>query len=309
MTNNNKSAVNRSKNNPENYLIYQYLCEKDLQKLTDEEFLALREKFQLPSVLGGTYEYELFADNGFDSKGLQGDKTLLQVYRRAIAAHWWYFRCLKKYSDIFRLCRDLNAVNIYDIGCGDKLQAFLLINYPEMSYTGIDPRIFHDNFDGFKADTGEINALFYEFTNSDRIYYVNKAYPYDFMVEPNNIAVMLNSVTQTTDEKIKELAGHLTRDFERIIITLPFKEFIWKGNDIKEIVYKNVKLWTDPYEKYLRLYEKAMPEYKFYKIGEPNIVFATKVYKDINILKSKYTIADGKILMGVVDWNDGVIYD
>ncbi len=296
--------TDRSKNSVRNYLIYQYLYEKDLQTLTDEEFAVLQKKFRPPTVHGGTYEYELFAENGLNSRGLQGDKNLLRIYNRAIAGQYYYFHCFKYYSDIFRFCRDLNVVNIYDIGCADRLQAFLLINYPEMSYTGIDPRIFHDNFDGFKADTAEINALFYEFTGSDRIYYVNKAYPYDFMVEPNNIAVMLNSVTQTTEEKIKELAGHLTRDFERIIITLPFKEFIWKGKDIKEIVYKNVKLWADPYEKYLRLYEKAMPEYKFYKLGEPNVVFATKIDNDETILNRKYTLADGRILMGVVDWRN-----
>lgn len=307
MTDNNKSTADRSKKKSENYLIYQYLCEKDLQKLTDEEFLILQDKFKLPSTTGGTYEYLLFTDNGFRAKGLQGDKTLLQVYRRAIAAHWRYFDCFQKYSDIFKLCRYLNAVNIYDIGCGDSLQALLLIRNQEMSYTGIDPRIFHDDFDGFKADTAEINELFYEFTGSDRIYYVNKAYPYDFTVEANNIAIMLNSVTQKSEEKIEELAGHLTHDFERIVITLPFKEFVWKGKNIKEIVYKNVKLWENPYDKYLKLYEKAMPKYKFYKIGEPNIVFATRIENDINILKSKYTVADDKILRGIVDWSDSVI--
>lgn len=301
MMDKNKPTVDRSKNKLANYLIYEYLREEELQKLTDDEFAVLQEKFKLPCIPCGTYTLELFTENGFDAKGLQGDKTLLQIYRRAMAANVIYLDCFYRYTGVFKLCHALGAANVYDIGCGNQLQSLLLIGYPEMSYTGIDPNIFHDHVDGFKADTAQINELFREFTGSDRIYYVDKAYPYDFTIEPNNIAILLCSLTPSTEEKLKKLAGRLSNDFERIIMTLPLREFAWAGKDIKEIVYKDVELWADPYEKYIKLWKKAMPDYKFYKVSDRNIVFATKVSRDIKKLERKYTIINDCILTGMID--------
>lgn len=44
-----------------------------------------------------------------------------------------------------------------------------------------------------------------------------------------------------------------------------------------------------------------MPDYKFYKVSDQNIVFATKVSRDIKKLERKYTIINDCILTGMID--------
>ncbi len=294
-----QKKLDRSSKNMDNYTIYQYFTEEDLAPLTDKEFALLQKKLP-PNTLpfGGTSAFYNFTENGFRAEGLQGDKQLLQVYRRAVAANHFYFDCLYRYTGVFKLCRRLGIKNIYDIGCGSGLQAFLLMKYPDVSYTGIESAPFRNPVDGFKTDAAQLNALFYSFTGSDRIYYVDKSYPYDFTPEPNNIAILLYTMM---NREIEPFAADLSRDFERIIITLPKSEFAWKGKNIKEIVYRDVELWSDPFDKLLTRWKKAMPNYHFYQIREQNVIFATKIPDDDAKIKQNYTLINNNILTGAID--------
>ena len=44
-----------------------------------------------------------------------------------------------------------------------------------------------------------------------------------------------------------------------------------------------------------------MPDYKLYKVSDQNIVFATKVSRDIKKLERKYTLINDCILTGMID--------
>lgn len=295
-----QKKVDRSQNKTANYLIYKYLKKEDLVKLTDEEFAVLQTKLKLPESPIGSSSIYFFTEDS-NVQGFQGDKTKLNVYKRAIAARQHYFDCFYRYSQVFGLCRTLNIVNIYDIGCGSKLQSLLLMGADEMNYTGIDSYIFHDVVDGFRAPPEYINELFQKFAGSDRIYYVQSEYPYNFTIEKNNIAILLYTMMTSDKNRIKKLADNLSHDFERVVLNIPFSEFNLTGMKAKDIVYNDVEIWKNPFEECYSMWKRTMPDYEFYKIGEPNIIFATKNSRDRKKLEKNYTIIKDKILTGIVN--------
>lgn len=206
--------------------------------------------------------------------------NMLCVAKRACAANMIYFNRLLRYAQIFSLCRKLDITNIYDIGCGSKLQSFLLLPSLYTNYTGIDPNIFHDPADDFHADPEWVNGLFREWTGCDRIRYIQEKYPCRLDIRQNNIAILFYALITDREDIIKNLAQHLAKDFERVFLTLSSTQ----------------PVPSDTFEAQLDLWKKSMPEYEFFKIGEPNLVFATRIPVDAKLLAEKYTVIDHRIL-------------
>jgi len=301
----------RSIDNPKNSNIYKYFKDEELAQLTDEEFEILQKKITLPyrttsASFRATFVdfYESYEGNNFKPNGLDGDATKLNVYKRIMAANMNYFSCFYRYSRIFSLCRALGVTNIYDIGCGSQLQAFLVMYAPDMNYTGIDPNIFGDYPDDFFPDPDYMNELFEQFNGNDKIKYIKGAYPVDLTVAENNIAACINvgSIANAVDnEKGKNIVEALTKDFERIALNVPERELSLAGMTIKDIIYNDVDVWVNPFEKYYGLWKEAMPDFAFYRIGEPNLIFGTRIADDREKLEKKYTLIGDQVLTGIVD--------
>ena len=295
--------VDRAKNNARNSVIYRYFKEEDIAQLTDEEFEILQTKTKMTIASAPIRaSFHDFSESS-DASGLKGDETTLNIFKRAMAAHSMYFPCFENYSRVFSFCRSLGVANLYDIGCGNQLQAFLLMEAPEMNYTGIDGDIFCHYPDNFMADPDYINGLFEEFTGSGRIRYVKERYPCDLAVAENNIALFLYCFfgIDSDGKKWKNAAAALSRDFERVLFNLPFMEYNLTGMDARDIIYNEVEVWTNPFEKYYDMWKNAMPDFEFYRIGEPNFVFGTKFPEDREKLEKRYTLADNKAMTGAID--------
>lgn len=114
------------------------------------------------------------------------------------------------YSQIFGLCKVLGIKHIYDIGGRNWQPAFLLIDFPNIYYTGID---CHD------IDYDYLNRLFAEYKN---IKFQYAYYPFDITPTSNNIAVSHYAIGTilVDEEKIKNTTAALSKDFERILINI-----------------------------------------------------------------------------------------
>ena len=110
------------------------------------------------------------------------------------------------YACIFDLCGFLEIKNLYDIGCGYGSQARLLTWYPELNYTGID------------LSVSESTKVLYTEIFGSRFKLQEAEYPYLIMSPENNIAVSVCSMTNGEDKE--RIAIALSRDFERIIISI-----------------------------------------------------------------------------------------
>jgi len=301
----------RSKNNRKNLNIYKYFKEEEIAQLTDEEFEILQAKANLPHLTtSASFRasfvdfYESYEGNDFKPGGLDGDATRLNVFKRLIAANLNYFPCFYRYARIFSLCRALGAANIYDIGCGSQLQAFLLMYAPEMNYTGIDPYIFEDYPDNFFPEPAYINELFEQFNGSGKIKYIKEAYPCDLAVAENNIATCISVGvigSAVGDEKRENIVEALKKDFERILLDVPFREFNSTGINIKDIIYNEAGVWVNPFEKYYSLWKNAMPGFEFYRIGERNFILGTKIAGDRERLEKRYALIDDRVMTGAID--------
>jgi len=198
----------------------------------------------------------------------------------------------------------LEAANLYDIGCGSQLQALFLMYAPEINYTGIDPHIFEDYPDNFFPDLDYINELFKKLTGNGRIKYIKETYPCDLTAAENNIAVCgsVGSVRGAAgDESKKDTVAALARNFERIMLNVPESEYNLTGMNIRDIVYNEVEMLVNPFEKYYDLWKNAMPNFEFYRIGEPNFIFGTRISGDREKLEKNYTVIGDRILTGAVD--------
>lgn len=153
----------------------------------------------------------------------KGDEQALNSYIKLKSVkklQLWY-----DYLKIFGFCRALGITNLYDIGCGNSHQALLLSGFPNIYYTGID-----SNYD-FKS----LNSLFSEFSNNIR--FQQAEYPFEIISPKNNIAISqyaLGALTQMrkSDDSIKNTAKTLSRDFERILISINTESdcfSIWKA--------------------------------------------------------------------------------
>ena len=159
------------------------------------------------------------------------------------------------YSRIFGLCKTLGITNIYDIGGRNWQPSFLLIDSPDINYTGID---CHD------IDYEYLNGVFEEHKN---IKFQKAYYPFDIMAAGNNIAVSHYAMGTllTEEESIKIAAAALSKDFERILI--------------------NIK------REWLHIWETGLAEFRLYTVDckgdakERPLVLGTKFPEEIDKLK------------------------
>ena len=298
----NEGNGKRSRSDPLNVNIYRYLKEDDLAQLTDEEFEILRTKLK-PIASAPVCAFFHDFTEGSDAIGLRGDETEVNIFKRAMASHRAYHPCFANYSRVFSFCRRLGVANLYDIGCGNQLQAFLLVHAPEMSYTGIDRDIFNDFPDNFVADPGYINELFGRFVGNGRIKHIKETYPYDLAVSENNVAILLNCFCRIDSdrEEWENAAAALSRDFERVLLNTPLKEYNLAGMGARDIVHGEVEAWANPFERHYGMWKNALPGFEFYRIGEPNLIFGTRVSGDGEKLKKHYAISGDRVMAGVVD--------
>jgi hypothetical protein len=114
-----------------------------------------------------------------------------------------------------------------------------------------------------------------------RIRYIRGHYPeFELDVQPNNIAIACYSLTMYhEEEEIRKMVEALTRDFERILFNIHFRDSnvveCWRNSD-----------WTG---------------YEIYPIGPEGFLFVTKNPEDIRKLKEFYPFEDGRFLTGIDD--------
>jgi hypothetical protein len=188
------------------------------------------------------------------------------------------FDC-SKYAQIFGLCRLLGVANIYDIGCGANGQAFLLENYSDMFYTGID---CDENI-----DFAYINKLFAEAYN-ERIKFQKVNYPFVMTPQSNNIALCCSSLFPS-----KNITEALSRDFERVFIS-----FLYKSNEDNDECFK--------------MWENELSNFKLCKMGyycvggwqSSYLIFGTRFPKEISMLDlMEYDFNDDRFILEYVDVN------
>ena len=310
--------VNRSKTYSLNRNIYQYFKEEDISALTDEEFAVLQKKLKSGSTTKSSIR-AAFVDffEGYEGDEIQGngDSTDHRIYKRKLMADNPHRpECFHRYERIFALCYALGVTNLYDIGCGNQMQAFMLAYDPDIHYTGIDNTIFQDFYDEFFADPEYVNKLFEEFVGSDRIKYIKERYPCELEISENNIGISLFVGMDRTFDDVEKIAEFYSRDFERVVFNVFTKKLNSKipEMDIKDIVYNDVDVWTNTFEETYSFWKKVMPDYEFYRLSNSTLwhfIFATKIPEDKEKLAKRYTVIDDQILTGVFDttWYDGLL--
>ncbi len=289
--------MNRSKE--ANILIYRTFTEEELLQLSDTEFETLQKKFNFYHLQAVPPSFNKFYEE-HNIEETKKSPVVWNVYKRKLSAETSRFSCLDRYARIFSLCRTLGVRNIYDIGCGHNLQAFLLIETPDLHYTGIDNRL-HAPFENFQPDSEELNKMFKEFTGSDRIRFIKATFPCELSVNPNNIAVGIGSLKSPVAGE-KKTVEVFNQDFDRILIDVPTKKLNIRGMSAKEIVCNNIQIYENPYNEYFELWESVMPDFEFFKLGgHLNYIFATRVSKDKEKLAQKFTINGKHISAGLFD--------
>ena len=129
-------------------------------------------------------------------------------------------------------------------------------------------------------NTHKTNELFEEI-DAGKIRFQEGEYPFDITPPENNIAVSCFAVcngdkVEKDRELLKNIADSLSRDFERIIITV--------GRD------------------YFEIWKNELTDFELYKIGDLNhliMIFGTKFPEDISKLKERYKYVDNQFITGI----------
>lgn len=202
-----------------------------------------------------------------------GDTAALDMYvklksaKNALGLDFYGPYAYENYAQVFGLCRCLGITNLYDIGCGNALQAFLLLSHQNIFYTGIDMCL----------DFAHINETFSKICG-ERIKFQKAEYPFEITPAVNNAAISCYAIGMeaSEDQSIKKIAGALSKDFERILMNI---------ND------KNFKIW-----------ENQLSDFTLHKIGNGNFVFGTKFPEDVDRLnKMHYNCYDSRFTIGVAN--------
>jgi len=301
--------VNRDRNYSDNEYIYLYCKEHEVEKLTDEEFAVLQQKLKCTHTQSCTGNLEFHQFESGKNTAEMSDEDL-GLYRRIAASSPFLFNTVYEYSKVFTFCANLGIANLYDIGCGNRMQGLMLMYAPEMTYTGIDPHLFHDPFTDFEADVGYVNDRLAQFQNwqydSDRIFYIEKSYPCELEIERNNIAVMLymGMDIEKNPQTFKKLTQALSEDFERIFKNLTQTELaikLIKNTPVRDIVSGKVEVRKDVFAERLSEWKRTMPGYTFFTLGN-GYIFGTKNERDIKKLQANYTISKkNEITAGLMD--------
>jgi len=291
------SIVNRDIKNPYNALIYKYFKPEEVEDLTDSEFAVLQKKFKplIISDSGSLYKFQ----HGLNAEGINGDEAVLAIYRRSIAAHHFYFDCFQRYSRVFSICYRLGTKHLYDIGCGHQMQGFLAVDVPEITYTGIDTDIYKDYLENFECEPEFVNSYFEKFTGCDRIKYIKDKYPCTLDIKENNAAVLLGVFVP--EKEIHDFGTALAHDFERVVISIPRQgKYQLEGVSAKEIVEKDMEVWSNPFERLFNIWKESMVGFEFYQLGE-GVVLGSKCPGDRKILETEYRLTDDTVYMKVMD--------
>ena len=301
--------VNRDRNYSDNEYIYLYCKEHEVEKLTDEEFAILQQKLKCTHTQSctGNLEFHQF-ESGKNAAEMSEED--LGLFRRVAAATPFLFSTMYEYSRVFTFCANLGISHLYDIGCGNRMQGLMFMYAPEMTYTGIDPSLFHDPFTDFDADVGYVNDRLAQFQSgwydSDRIFYIEKSYPCELEIERNNIALMLymGMDIEKNPQAFRKLTQALAGDFERIFKNLTQSELdikLIKNTPVKDIVSGKVDIRKDVFAERLTEWKRAMPEFTFFTLGN-GFVFGTKHERDIKKLQANYTVSKkNEITAGLMD--------
>jgi len=304
--------INRSKDDFFNNPIYMNFDENEVSALTDEEFEILRNKLKNYAQLISNPPARFFdffeGRNGTSIKG-DRDDTDFQIYKRiSMATSISRVCCYYRYQSIFTFINTLGVKNIYDIGCGDDLQASLLIYHPEINYTGIDIDGIINIFDDFNPEIDYINKLFKSFTGSERIKYIKSKYPCELSVEENNIAILIGVLTWVKTSS--DIISSINKNFERVILDIRHQGLnkALKEMSVKDVVYQDVKITVDVFEDELTRLKAMMPDFTFYQIGHA-LLFGTRNAEDIDKLEKRYDRSGNTLKSWVVEkgWADEVL--
>ncbi len=202
--------------------------------------------------------------------------TMLETKDRAALKMYLNFKSIAQrpfvthYARMFGLCRLLGAANIYDIGCGNQYQAYML-TYPDIHYLGIDA----DD----RIDFDEMNQAFSNGFGAAKKF-LHAVYPCPLDLSPNNIAIACGYAYSREDNGlIQGYCDAISRDFERIIT--------------------NFGIWGDSDEEKLRFWENALPDHTVQKLGDQGMIFATKIPRDLEIMhETAYHYQDDRFLIG-----------
>lgn len=296
--------INRSETLPENFLLYRLYKAEELDSLSDDEFEILQGKLKYyTSSPSSTTNYFKEFFEGYMGESIQGDgnKVDYAVFKRkSIIDDMSRYYCFYRYERIFTFLRTLGVKNIYDIGCGQELQALLLVYEPDMNYTGIDSRIFENPFENFVSPPEYINEIMERFIGNGRIRFIRETYPCELTVARNNIALLLN-VLGTADGE-NPILKTVYKSFERIIVNIPNTKVnpAVKQMSAKEFVYGDIDGIIDPFEEQYKIYKEQMPDYTFYHLGNGTI-FGTSVSSDREKIENGYIVSGDEIATKVLD--------
>lgn len=295
--------INRSEASPENFLLYRLYKTEELASLSDDEFEILQGKLKYyTSSPSSTTNYfkEFFEGYMGESIHGNGNEVDYAVFKRKnIIDDMSRYYCFYRYERIFTFIRTLGITNIYDIGCGQELQALLLVYEPDMNYTGIDNRIFENPFEKFVSAPDYINGIMEKFIGNERIKFIRETYPCELNVTRNNIALILNVIGVIDGEN--PIIKTVYKNFERIIVNIPTTKInpTLKQMSAKEFVYGNIDGIINPFEEQYKIYKEQMPDYMFYRLGGSTI-FGTKISSDKENLESNYIISGDEITTGLL---------
>ena len=201
---------------------------------------------------------EYFIDRMFETK----DRTALKMYLN------WSIMCEKKlfinYQRRFGLCQTIGAKHIFDIGCGLRhYQAYMLLLHHDLHYTGIDREL----------DPHEMMRVFSHGFH-DRGRFISDTYPCTLTIPENNIAIAayIGGCKSFDDPQIINFADALSQDFDRIIT--------------------NYGVMQCSYDELYEFWAHALPGYSVCKLGEEDLIFATRIPHDLEVLHEinyKYT--------------------
>lgn len=196
-----------------------------------------------------------------------------------------YNQLFFRYKQIFDLCKVIGVKHLYDIGCFFINQSFLLSDYSNISYVGIDNEQFVLN--DFDINDYKHGNIYYPYSVDapdpycgGRISFEKALYPYPINVPPSNIAISSYSVTNTVNpEEIKKISDAFARDFERVLF-----------NTYQE----SVPFWK----------ESACKCFSFFPLGHNRFVFGTRIPEDIIRLKEQYPFSDGRLSTGIDNFSE-----
>ncbi|MDD4414567.1 MAG: hypothetical protein PHR14_08525 [Oscillospiraceae bacterium] len=191
-----------------------------------------------------------------------------------------------KYANIFDFCKVLGVNNLYDIGCCFINQSFLLLDSPDVFYTGIRGfslmdyhNVIDETYPNYHYPVAEQVPSFCD----GRINFINKEYPFEITPAKNNIAIAIHSLGTykmglNTGPEIETIAHALAKDFDLILMDIHPESF--------ESPYGHLSLW-----------QQLIPEFEFYKIRSNfsrSLLFATKTPDDdsAKLTKVDYLAAD-----------------